>query len=153
MRNLAELNINDGGKKSCRPPPTNEDVLQFEKFFGISLPAGLILFLSQSNGGHPELDAVGGPNGQYAVNRFYHLILSDKGTESLWFAMTHWRPILGNQAIPFANTGGGNQFFLDLEDDPPSVKLCLRDEDMRRVQIAPSFETFIDELSIDPDMI
>jgi len=153
MRNLAELNINEGGKAVERPAPSREDIVEFEQAFGVSLPPGLSFLLQASNGGHPEFDAVGGPDGHYAVNSFYHLIASDKGTESIWYAMTHWRPILGDHAVPFANTGGGDQFFIDLSNNPPSVKLCRHDEGMRLIEVAPSFEVFIDELSFDPDMI
>ncbi len=152
MRNLAELNLNEGGFPSPLPPPSNDEVLQFEQAFGVSLPEDLLSLLRHVNGGHPELDAVGGAGGEYAVNRFHHLTSTNIESESLWNAMTEWRPVLGLQAIPFANTGGDDQFFLDCGDVPPSVKLCLHDQAMRIVQIAPTFEAFIDELSIDPDM-
>jgi hypothetical protein len=49
--------------------------------------------------------------------------------------------------------GGGNQFFLDLTTSPPAVKVCVHDENFSIVDIAPSFESFIDGLSLDPDMI
>jgi hypothetical protein len=153
VRNLAELNINEGGKAVERPAPSREDIVEFEQAFGVSLPPGLSFLLQASNGGHPEFDAVGGPDGHYAVNCFYHLIASDKGTESMWYAMTHWRPILGDHAVPFANTGGGDQFFIDLSNNLLSVKLCRHDEGMRLIEVAPSFEVFIDELSFNPDMI
>jgi hypothetical protein len=153
MRDLAQLNINDGGRFVLRQPPSDETFADFEETFGISLPEGLKFLLRVANGGHPELDSVGGASGQYSVNRFYYLAPEDRGPESLWYAAVHWRPILGDRAVPFADDGGGNQFFLDLSDAPPSVKLCLHDEAMRVVLIAPSFEAFIDALDIDPDMI
>jgi hypothetical protein len=153
MRNLAELNINEGGMAVKRPAPSREDIVEFELAFKVSLPPGLSILLQTSNGGHPEFDTIADSDGNVAVNRFYHLTASDKGTESIWYAMTHWRPILGDRAIPFASTGGGDQFFIDLSDNPPSVKLCRHDEGMRLIQLAPTFEAFIDELSSDPDMI
>lgn len=153
MRDLLELKINDGGRPVLRSPPSGEVIADFEKTLGVLLPESFKLLLKVSNGGHPELDSVGGANGQYSVNRFYHLTKDDRGPESLWYAAAHWRPILGNQAVPFAGDGGGNQFFLDLSDTPPSVKLCLHDRSMEIVPVSPSFEAFIDELDIDPDMI
>ena len=61
MRNLAELNINEGGKAVERPAPSREDIVEFEQAFGVSLLPGLSFLLQASNGGHPEFDAVGGP--------------------------------------------------------------------------------------------
>ena len=136
-----------------RRAPRAQDIDDFERTFGVLLPLGLTRLLNVANGGHPELDAVCGAAGQFSVNRFYHLCANDNGTESLRYAMTHWRPILGLQAIPFANTGGGDQFFIDLADSPPTVKLCLHRNETLIVQVAPSFEIFIDELAIDLDMI
>jgi hypothetical protein len=65
----------------------------------------------------------------------------------------HWTPTLGKSALPFATDAGGNQFFLELSNKPAAVRLCLHDEAMRIVDIAPSFEAFIDSLETDADMI
>ncbi len=153
MRNLMELKINDGGKPVSLPPPTDEDVSHIEKYFGLIVPMSLISFLRFSNGGHPEVNAVGGVDGQYAINRFYHLTSDVKDSEGLWSAINTWRPILGNEAIPFANDGGDNQFFLDLSDSPPSVKVCLHDEGMKKIMLSKTFDEFIDGLDFDEDMI
>lgn len=153
MRNLSELNINIGGKPVGRLAPTEELFASFESETGLILPLELRELLLFSNGGHPELDGVGGKHGQYAVSRFHHLHADDRDSESLWYAVKHWRPYLGEFALPFASTGGGDQFFLDLSTQPACVKLCRHDEAMRIVYIAPSFENFIDSLEIDPDML
>lgn len=153
MRNLTELNINEGGRPVTRSAPTARVLQQFEVEFGRPLPEVLKKILLFANGGHPELNVVEGSAGQYAVNRFYHLNEEDQGTESIWYSIKHWRPILGNSALPFANDGGGNPFFLDMSVDPPSVKVCLHDQNFKIVEIARSLEEFIDRLHIDPDMI
>ncbi len=64
-----------------------------------------------------------------------------------------WVSILGDNRVPFAVDGGGNPFVLDLNSTPPSVNACLHDENYILVDLAPSFASFIDALSIDPDMI
>lgn len=153
MRDVSELNINEGGGPVLRPPPSDELIASFEAETGLPMPMELRSFLRLVNGGHPERDSVGGNGGQFAVGRFYHLSAENYGPESLWYAAKHWRPVLGDKAIPFATDGGGNQFFLDLSETPSSVKLCLHDESMRIIAIAPTFETFIDELDADQDMI
>jgi len=153
MRDLKELNINDGGRPVKRPPPTDADFLFFEQNTGLLVPPDLRCLLMFSNGGGPELDAVGGASGAFSIDTFFHLTSDDFGTESMWYAVKHWRPILGDFALPFGQDGGGNQFFLDLSVDPPRVNLCLHDESMRILNISASFEEFVNSLELDPDMI
>jgi cell wall assembly regulator SMI1 len=153
MRNLEEININEGGRPVTRPPPAVHAVTLFENEFGLLLPEGIRRLLSFANGGHPELSAIDSTAGQYAINRFYHLSEENRGDESLWYAVKHWRPILGNKALPFANDAGGNQYFLDLSKDPAPVKICVHDQNFRVVDIAASIDDFIDGLHVDPDMI
>ena len=151
MRDLTELNINEGGKPVDRQPPSDAVIAAFEAEIGMPLPAELIHFLRFSNGGHPELDAVDGADGEFAVNHFYHLTEEDRGTESLWHAAEEWRPIVGTDYIPFAETGGGDPFMLDVSETPPSVNICLHNENMDIYEVSPSFEAFIDSLAINPN--
>lgn len=153
MRDLSELNINEGGKPVIRPAPREALYADFESKTGRRLPAELRGLLQFANGGHPELDSVAGSKGQFAVDTFYYLTPDDHGPESLWYAVQHWTPILGQDAIPFASDAGGNQFFLDLSINPAVVRFCVHDEGMRIIDISATFESFIDSLEIDLDMI
>jgi len=153
MRNLAELNFNESGHPVTRSAPTTSVLDQFDVEVGFPLPDVLKRILSFANGGHPELNAFDGSAGQYAVNRFYHLTEEDRGPESLWYAIKHWRSILGDNAVPFANDAGGNQFFVDVQRDPAPVKICLHDQGFKILEIARSLEEFIDRLQIDSNMI
>ena len=153
MRQLSELNINEGGKPVPYASPSATLISRFEAQFGNVMPLELQQLLEHSNGGHPELNSVGGGEGLYAVDRFLRLVEQTDDTEGMWWWMAAWRPILGPKAIPFATTGGGDPFFLDVTSSPPSVQLCLHDAGFQRVFVAPSFEAFIDSLDIDPDMI
>jgi hypothetical protein len=157
MRDFSELNINEKGKPVGRPSPTGETISEFQSHFGVMLPESYVKLLRHSNGGHPEVDSIEPVNrpksARWAVNRFYHLDGDKTSTANLWNVTDKWRKILGESTIPFAADGGGNQFFLDLKTLPPSVKVCVHDGGFSIVEIAPSFETFIDALSIDPDMI
>jgi len=118
MRDLSELNINEGGKPVCRPAPTRSMVEEFERQFELKLPPEYLALLAHANGGHPELDSflrVGGPSADgWAVNRFYHLDVDTASTDGLWWNMRVWRPVLGIHALPIANTGGGDVFFREL---------------------------------------
>jgi len=157
MRNITELNINEKGKPVSRNPPSAEIINQFQSHFGVILPEAYIELLRHTNGGHPELGSImpiGRPNAaRWGVNRFYHLDDDKSSATSLWNVTEKWQKILGENAIAFASDGGGNQFFIDMKTSPPSVKLCVHDENYAIVEIAPSFEIFIDALSFDPDMI
>ena len=153
MRDLSELNINEGGRPVSRAAPSKEVFDSFELKTGLKIPVEYQELLRFSNGGHPELDSVNGPGGQFSVNSFYHLTANIEGSESLWSIVEHWRPSLGSAALPFANDGGGNQFFLDLSTQPSRVRLCVHDEGMRIIEISKSFSDFINSLELDPEMI
>jgi SMI1 / KNR4 family (SUKH-1) len=156
MRDLSELNINEGGEPVRRPAPAEGMIQAFQAHFEILLPPDYLILLRHSNGGHPELDTikpVGRPGtSEWAVSKFYHLDGDKTSHTSLWAAMAEWRRVLGNTALVFAADGGGNQFFLDLKTSPPVVKVCVHDENFLSLEIAPSLEAFIDGLYLDPDM-
>lgn len=157
MRDFAELNINERGKPVGRSSPTEIIISEFQSQFGVTLPQNYIKLLQHANGGHPEIDSIipiGKPTAsRWAVNRFYHLDDDKKSTASLWTVTEKWKNILGENAIPFAADSGGNQFYFDLNTSPPLVKICVHDNAFSKIEIAPSFEAFIDALSVDPDMI
>jgi len=157
MRNLSELNINEGGKAVTRPAPTVDTVKAFQSHFGIVLPDEYLKLLQYSNGGHPELDSiqpVGRPEAQrWSVSWFYELDDDRDSTTSLWYATAAWRSILGRDALPFAEDQLGNQFFLDLSLSESAVKICIHDDNFSIADLAPSFEAFLDGLSRDPEFI
>jgi hypothetical protein len=157
MRNLTELNINERGRPVGRSAPNETIIKAFESHFGIRLPTDFTALLRHSNGGHPELDSfkpIGRPGvASWAVNQFYRLDDDKSSSSNLWTATEKWQPILGKNALPFASDAGGSQFFLDLATNPPVVKGCLHDENFQVVDLAPSFEAFINGLESDPEMI
>ena len=58
MRDLSELNINDGGEQVQRSAPARDVVEAFQAQFDVALPLDYLRLLSYSNGGHPELDSI-----------------------------------------------------------------------------------------------
>lgn len=157
MRDLHELNVNEGGQAVTRKPPTDAQIANFQSQFGVTFPDEYLVFLRHSNGGHPEQNSFR-PKGLaedvvWGVNRFYHLDQDQDDLEGLWAATKEWRRVIPGKVVPIGNDGGGNQLLLSFDQEPPGVKLCLHDEGMRLIHVADSFAEFIDMLAEDPDMI
>lgn len=157
MRNLVELNINEGGKIVSRPYPSAAVIDEFQRHFGVVLPTDYLAFLHYSNGGHPELDSfvpIGEPEGAFwSINRFYYLDDRIREQGNLWRAAEEWQPVLGKQVVPIAHDGGGNQIFLDLKTDPPPVMVCTHNGGFRLTAVATSFVNFLELLTRNPDSI
>jgi hypothetical protein len=157
MRDLTELNINEGGAAVRRPPPSDNAIANFERKFHVRLPENLLNLLRFANGGHPELDSFD-PDGaknsnDFGVDHFFHLTDDPDSNESLWREIQIWRPYIGLSALPFAVDGGGNVVFLELSEEPHTVKVCWHDENFRIGQMASSLEEFIDGLRENPEYI
>jgi hypothetical protein len=153
MRDLKEININFGGEPVKRPAPTEQEFADFERVTGVVLPDTYKALLRFSNGGHPEWSSIGGRVQAMglAVSRFFFLSTKENSCENRLNAWKEWNGILGNGCIPFANTGGGDVFFLDASSVPMAVKGWFHEGSV--VNIASSFEEFIDGLYLDPDFI
>jgi cell wall assembly regulator SMI1 len=157
MRDLHELNINVGGLPVDRPPPSNEEIAEFEQAFDLRFPDELRALLDHANGGHPELDTFvpdgGDEDDAWNVNHFYHLSGDRSDNQSLWQAAATWRPILGERYLPFASDPGGAQVVLDLGADPHPVLIAAPDVNPDPEVVAPSIESLIDRLHLNPDYI
>lgn len=157
MRNLEELNINEGGRPVSRPQPSEKDITAFQDHFGHALPVEYMRLLRFANGGYPELDSFvpkgADKSNRWAVNFFYRLESDKNDMAGLWNAVEDWGAVLGKSRLPIACDSGGNQIVLNLEASPAKVELCIHDEGFRIVPVADSFEQFLDLLSVDPDMI
>jgi hypothetical protein len=150
MRDLGELKIIDGRvRRAGRPAPSDEIVRAFQSHYGIALPPDYLTLLRHANGGFPELDTIS----EWGVYRFYHLDHDRTSSYSLWAAMEAWQPILGCDALPIAEDSGGNHFFIDLKTVAAPVKICIHDDDIEIVDVAPSFQAFIDGLRMNPDYV
>jgi hypothetical protein len=157
MRDLRELNINDGGEPVTREQPRESQIQAFESRFHVKLPRDYLTLLRFSNGGHPEKNVFipkGSANDAFwDVSRFYFLNDDKKSFEGLWRATIEWQKAISESIVPIAQDGGGNQILLSFDSDPPNVKLCIHDEELRIVDVANTFGDFIDMLTEDPDMI
>jgi hypothetical protein len=157
MRDLNEINVNEGGVPVSRPAPTAQDIKQFETAYGLSLPESYLQFLRHANGGHPELNCFlplgASADNRWSIDVFYHLGPDQEEPNNIWLMTQRWRSVLGESVVPIAQDGGGNQVYLDFRGDAPMVKLCVHDEEFKTISVADSFDSFVDMLHEDPDMI
>ncbi len=157
MRDLIELNINEGGKPVRRRSPDDEELDAFQAHYGVSLPRDYTDFLKHTNGGHPQLNSFR-PTGEiedalWTVDRFYHLTPDKSDPGCLWRATEAWQSAVGKKIVPIAHDGGGNQIVLDYSSGEPTIQVCIHDEDFRMLYISDSFSGFLELLVEDPDMI
>jgi hypothetical protein len=156
MRDLCELNINRHGKAAHRGAPTAQAIAAIEKRLGYALPSEYLELLRHSNGGHPELDSIlpkDPRRSSWAIARFFFVTDEESPDgDSLSLNITKFRPILGDNALPFASDGGGNVFFLAMERTPAPVNIYLQDEG-EVVRVAACFAALIDSLEMNPDYI
>ena len=157
MRDLQELNMNEGGRPVDRPAPSDREIADYETHFGVQLPDEYVMLLRHANGGHPELDGFQ-PQGiveeeLWGVDRFYHLGGDKDDLGGLWGVTTQWQAAVGKNVVPVASDGGGNQIMLRYGSSQPEVIVCVHDDNFQMIPVASSFGEFIDLLCEDPDMI
>lgn len=159
MRDLNELNINEGGKPVTRPQPTPSQIAFIENLVGAKLPSSYIAFLMFSNGGCPELDTfyieAEGSRQEWAADRFFHVSSDSDSTESVVWNYQHRWSGAKREILPIARDGGGNLICLDLTE-PGSDRVVLWVHDVPGqplLPVADSFEEFIDLLTMNPDYI
>jgi hypothetical protein len=159
MRDLNELNINEGGKPVTRPRPTPDQISFVEDLVGTKLPPSYIAFLMFSNGGHPELDTfrfeAQGFLQEWGVDVFFYISSDIDSTENIVWNYEHRWSDAPKGILPIADDGGGNLICLDLtEPGSGKVVLWIHDvPDQTLLPIADSFEEFIDLLVENPDYI
>ena len=147
MRDLIELNINEGGKPVRRRPPDDEELGDFQAHYEVSLPSDYTDFLKQTNGGHPQLDSfrptAATEDELWSVDDLYHLTPDKGDLGCLWRVTEAWQSAVGKKIVPIANDGGGNQIVLDYSSGEPSIQICIHDEDFRMLYISDSFSGFL----------
>jgi hypothetical protein len=162
MRDLNELNINDGGSPVRRPAPTPEQFRIVENLIGTQLPPAYIEFLQFANGGHPELDTFEVNHGEYhdewGVSDFFYILSDSEHSADLLDVVGRYHhrwPGAVREMLPIANDGGDNLFYLDLSAEGKGrVVVHIHDEPGFPIRpLANSFEEFIDNLMMNPDYI
>lgn len=158
MRDLKELNINEGGEPVTKPAPSPEEVRKFMDHFGVLLPEEYINLLSFANGGCPEIDSFTylDGRGKSAINSFYRLTPDQTDLYGIWRRTEYLRKVLSeaniaSNVVAIAENGGADDIFLDMSNMPPSVHILYRTSGNSMPKIADSFGEFIDSLYYEPD--
>ena len=153
MRNLEELNINEGGERVTEPAPSPEEIQSFMDHFGVLLPEDYINLLLFSNGGCPDVASFTyfDGKGKGAINCFYRLTHDQTDLSGVWRRTKHLRNVLSEAGIPInvvavAENGGADDIFLNMSNTPPSVHILYRTSGNSMPKIADSFGGFIDAL-------
>ncbi|MCF5664590.1 hypothetical protein GIV47_06380 [Pseudomonas marginalis] len=151
--NIAELNINVGGRPSVGFSGDDSSVRALEARLGRRLPETYLQFIRSANGGHPEAGSFflnASPDASVSVDWFYSL--GDAGIDSLDKALDDWAQVLGPFMLPIGRDGGGSQFYISL-DSPSGSVWYYSHEGSERTQLADSFDKFLQQLQVHQDFI
>jgi hypothetical protein len=158
MRDLTELNLNQGGQRVRRARPTPTQLCLIETIVGAKLPEAYAKLLEVSNGGHPELDTFHfGPSEcpqEWSINLFFH-VSSETGPDSVLWNYNHRWPGAPREVLPIGNDGLGNLICLDLtEGGRGAVIIWVHDMPGGQVvRAAESLEQLLANLGVNPDFI
>ncbi|WP_090313481.1 SMI1/KNR4 family protein [Duganella sp. CF517] len=154
MMDVKRININLNGLPTP-PLADSEKIKELEKKIKLKLPRDYRQFLQIHDGGHPEIGSVIIDQNEltniFDVDWFYSI--ANSKIKSIFEAIEQWKPVLGNEALPFAQDGGGNQFYLNLKSNEETVWLLLHDQNNKTIKIADNFAAFISLLQDNPDFI
>jgi hypothetical protein len=157
MRELSELNIRHFGSRRAMPPPTLDQIAFVENLIGAKLPSSYIAFLMFSNGGYPELDTfydtTEGSGEEWAVDHFLHISSDLDSTNNVVWQYQHRWSGAPKEILPIADDGLGDLICLDLTElGKGRVIVWVHDDpDLPIVEVADSFEEFVDSLALPPD--
>jgi len=159
MRDLNELGLIAVNGTSLLAPTESQLVL-VEHLIGVDLPVSYIEFLKFSNGGYPEVNTFEQEIDEgiypWTVNLFLSIasnsISTDDPKDVIWNYHHRW-PYASRELLPIANDSGGNLFCLDLSQEGKGrVVIQVHDEEgFPLIELAESFETFINSLVMDRD--
>lgn len=154
--NVARLNINVNGVPS---PGFSGDESLFSELsdsVGNEIPADYIQFIYKADGGHPEIGCFRALDSDNSDNLFdidWFYSIGNPSVVNVSEILSQWGAVLGPKKLPIGRDGGGNQIYLELEEQPPSVWLYLHDENEARLKVSNSLNEFLDSLIVNPDFI
>ena len=157
MRDLREINLNDGGAPVGRPAPTADEIAAVEALVGRPLPSDYRELLAFSNGGHPEKDTfpveIQGVPQTWGISRFFRIASDVQSSHNVVFEYGRRPAGWPREILPIANDGGGDVIGLDLSGDGRgAVILWIHDSPGNGfIPVAGSLEALIDSLEENPE--
>jgi len=151
MRPISEIGMEDS-----HPAPTQGEIADFEATYGITLPTDYVQFLSEANGGSPDINRFeyttqSGNQGESAVSVFFSLTSDNTNLYGIRANTDQLREIFQSinvqpNVVSIGENGGGDQIFLDYSVDPPKVRILYRTSANSTPLISENFGSFIDSL-------
>ena len=123
------------------PPPSDERIKMFERFYRIEFPPDYIRFIKLYNGAVPVKGSFDCNNHSYFIERFFCLLdynLFKSRSDINWFDMegviTEYDPwlsengdICGLDVIPICLLFAGDMVCMDFRKDPQHPSICVWD--------------------------
>ena len=133
-------------------PATDEQIAEFEKTEGITLPADYRAFLQIHNGGRPLPDSfpIGSDNGSL-LNTFFELGEGEGETNDLQTKCDRYHGRIPHTMIPIGCDAGNNIILLGVHGEVWGRVYFLDQMNPRPIfEIAPSFTAFLDSFEPPP---
>ena len=139
MRDLNELPFED---EEGPAPPTLRDYDDFQRRYGLEIPAAMRRLLEFRNGGKVRRLWVASKHGALEVDRFLSLNGEDSSPSSIAGNFRGWREAMGKMGLPLAENAEG-LFFLDTSTSPALVKYARQESNIKVYTISPDLDTFL----------
>jgi len=151
VRDLSELYL-----RRSSPPPSAETLRAFEAQFGVTLPAAYLHFLSLANGGEPMLDCTFNYTTAFGkfvedaeqVAEFFSLTADPEDGGGIWdntqYLLNELKAVgKAENVVCIARNRDFDYVYLDMNTDPPCVRILYYDLKETIPTIADSFGEFL----------
>jgi len=156
MRPAYEINILRFEDFWPNEGPSVDAIQTIEALIGKAMPAAYLDVLRYKNGGSPGLGNVVPLDDRLKptceIDKLFFLSSDTMSSYSVIKEYRDHKAYLPRNCLPFGMDGGGSVYFMNFDDDPPSIWLSMADENGEPYRIANSFEAFVDSLLSDDDL-
>jgi hypothetical protein len=135
-------------------PATDEQIAEFERSEGVTLPADFRKFLQTFNGGRPIPDSfpIGADNGSL-LNTFFQLGEGEGEMNDLQTMCDEYHGRIPPTMMPIGCDAGGNLILLGVHGDPRGRVYFLDQMNPRPIfELSPSFEAFLNSFEPRPEV-
>ena len=153
MFDFSKLKMRPRYPGGYKPAATAAQIDELEKYCGHSLPENYKRVLNDYNGSSPEaeyFDVINedGVPGEYRLALFYYLDDNKNSRANIWWLIENYRHLMGQNALPFADDGLQQIYYLKWIDNIPQVWfLEYLDRDIAKTScVKASFDELLESL-------